>query len=493
MKKNIREFIIYGKTHFGLNEADALFFENMLLGRYGEDAPYEGEVDEEAIRLLTVPDSLVASFIQEAEQEGMDSVKAELEAVFCLGLLSPTPSALERRFHELYEQSPDQAMEYLYEVSVANFYVREEALKKNVHFDASFEDGSPLEITINLSKPEKKNSDIAKLVNLPKTGYPACLLCKENLGFYGNARHPARSNLRFVELPLDGEKWYLQFSPYGYFHRHCILFSEEHIPMLMDKSALTKLLAFLDLFPEYFVGCNSDLPIVGGSILNHLHFQGGKHLLPLMKAPMKSEREIEEGVYAGIVDFYANTIRFRGKNAAKIVECAENLRKKWTDFDCPECEILSHTGGVRHNAITTLSRKEGDDYLLYVILRNNRTNEEYPDGIFHAHPDKFHIKSEGIGLIEAGGLFILPGRLLKECAKVEQVVQGGMTPELEGDPVIEKMAPMIEEMKRTGKSVRAYLAGVCQNILRDIAVFKDDETGRKGLKKFLEVLGYGLD
>ena len=489
VSKIIKELVFYAKTHLFLEELDSIYAGNMLLGYFHVDAPYEGEIDEESIARLDTPDTLVEALQNELNAQGISVGEAERMAIFALGLLTPHPSLVQGAFEEFEHTSPKEATEFLYNLSVANFYVRKKMIDKNIHFDAHFREGSDLEISINLSKPEKKNSDIAKLLVNKSVSYPACLLCRENLGYYGRDGHPARSNIRFVELELEGRTWYLQFSPYGYFDRHCILFEKEHEQMEVSPRIFATLLSFVERFPHYFMGSNADLPIVGGSILNHEHFQGGAHLLPVMKAPLKeivpcSDKRVE----VGVLDFYDTALRLASEDKDALLAVASKILTAWRQYDDPENNILHATGDTLHNTITGIARKEGGRFLLYMILRNNRCSEDLPDGIFHVNPCRQHIKSEGIGLIEASGLFILPARLKRQGEEVVDVVANNLSDEkaLEKYPDIGPFLGMAKKMKQENQSLQDYLAEVCQNILIDVAVFKPDAKGRAGLATFLE-------
>ncbi|MBQ7243289.1 MAG: galactose-1-phosphate uridylyltransferase [Bacilli bacterium] len=489
IENTVKKLIIYAKRHLFLQESDLVYAENMVLGYLGCLTPSNEPIDEDAIEAMDVPDALVEELIEELKKQGIEANEAERKAVYVLGLLSPRPSTVQDVFTGLYQADPKEATEYLYALSVANYYVRKTQIDKNILFNAKFEQGSDLEVSINLSKPEKKNSDIAKLLVAKSTSYPLCLLCPENLGFYGQDRHPARGNLRYVELPLEGRTWYLQFSPYGYFDRHCILFQKEHEPMVIDRRIFATLLAFVDAFPHYFMGSNADLPIVGGSILNHEHFQGGAHLLPVMRAPVKKVIPTKDAsISLGVLDFYNTSLLLKSKDKQRLLDAAEKMLRLWRGYDDAENQILHGDEKNPHNTITALARKVGEEYLLYLILRNNRCDETYPDGIFHVHPERSHIKSEGIGLIEASGLFILPARLKRQGKQVEDVIARNLDHEtaLKEYPDIEPFFPMIEKMKKDDQSLEQYLGNVCQNILNDVAVFKNDERGRVGLMKFLE-------
>ncbi len=488
--ETIAKAIYYAKKHLGMKEEDEIYLTNLLLSYFKVDEPYEGEIDYKHIDGLKVPDEIVNEIVEDFVSEGVEKEEANRRATYVMGLLTPLPSEVSRTFYSLYEKDKASATSYLYRLSIANDYIAKSKVDKNELWLASYESGSPLEISINLSKPEKNNKDIAKLLKAPSsTSYPKCVLCKENLGFEGNDHHPARGNIRTIPLTLAGDRWYFQYSPYVYYNEHCILFYEKHVPMEISPWTFTCLFDFVDLFPHYFIGSNSDLPIVGGSILNHEHFQGGEHLLPLL---LSKDRKIVPSVYKNttisIVDFYDTAIRLKGKDRDEILLIASRILSTWLQYDDPENSIISHDEEGRHNALTPIVRKNGDDYEMTILLRNNKCNETYPDGIFHAHPEYHHIKKEGIGLIEAAGLFILPARLKRQCQEVEEVVKEGYSEEkyLSLYPDLSIFKGMIKEMKEKGISSREYINDVCKGILINVAVFKNDEKGNKGLDKFLK-------
>ena len=490
MEKTLKELVAFARLHLGLAEEDSLYVYQMLLGHYKSLPPYEGEIDVEALKPLDRPDVIRAKLAEKLLGMGYAGKRLDEEISFLFGAVTPLPSRVKARFEELRAKDPEEATEYLFSLAVYSDYVKKTAIEANVHFDYMASWGKEIEVSINLSKPEKKNSDIAKLLSAPKVReYPPCALCYENLGYYGDDKHADRSNLRFVELEIEGEKWYLQFSPYGYFKRHCILFAKDHSPMEISPRVFKALLGFVDLFPHYFIGSNADLPIVGGSILNHEHFQGGEHLLPLTKAGMKKRLVQKGGLTVDIVDFPVSTLLVRSPHKQELLATAEKILSTWRDYDDKENNIISHTGEKRHNTITLICRKVEGTYYMYMMLRNNRCDEPFPEGIFHAHPDKFHIKSEGIGLIEAGGLFILPARLKRQGAQVQECVEKGWSLE-EAKAHYEDIEPfwgMVEQMRARHQSVEDYLGDVCQNILKDVAVFKEDRVGEAGFDRFVEV------
>ena len=489
LSQTIAEFLFYAKTHLSLSPLDAIYCQNLLLKRFGLQQPYEGEVDEKAIASETLPDRYVEAFSQYfMEKEGMDANEAERECVWLFGLVSPRPSEVSREFEKNRAVSPDLALDELYRLSIANYYVQKSKIDKNIVFNASFSDGPDLEISINLSKPEKNNKDIAKLVHAKASGYPACALCKENLGFEGDARRPARENIRIVPLKLDEEDWYLQYSPYGYYYEHCILLFDHHVPMEMNRRILSKLLSFLDQFPGFFIGSNSDLPIVGGSILNHEHFQGGRHEMPLFKAKALREIPCPHFPHCKLeeIDFYNTVLRITSASHDELLDLAETIMTAWRHYDDPACSILSSDEAGQHSTVTPLAKKVDGVYQMYLILRNNRCDETYPDGIFHAHPEYAHIKHEGIGLIEAAGLFILPARLVRQSKEAEEASakHWSMEEAVSHYPDLDIFSDMIEKLNQ-GMTTKQYLASVCRGILNNVAVFKKGEEGKAGLNRFL--------
>lgn len=489
LNKVIEELVYYAKTHLELDDFDAIYIRNKLLAKFNQIEPYEGKIEKQGIKKLDVPDILIQALLSEYGKE-LDAHEEDSLVSEVMSLLSPMPSKVRERFNEKYNSSPEKATEYLYEISKNNYYVQKTKVLKNKVFTSR--DG--LEISINLSKPEKNNKDIAKLVGAVSTSYPKCVLCLENLGFEGNAKKAARQNIRFVPLNLGGETWYLQYSPYGYFNRHCIVFSEKHTPMIINRSNLSKLFDFVDMFPHFIIGSNSDLPITGGSILDHEHFQGGDHIFPMMKREVKETFESKKypEVKIGLLDWYNSTIVLRSKNREDIINLTMNIIDKWYKYDNPDLDIISYEGEVRHNSITPILRKIGKEYIFYVMLRNNRQNDEYPDGIFHAHPEYHHIKKEGIGLIEAMGLFILPARLERQLPLVEGILENHIEAGsyLMTNPDLEPFVPMIEKLRRLEGNphdlVQKELEDTCRGILDNTAVFKNDERGRAAFIKFVE-------
>ena len=417
----------YASAHLYLQPYDRDYVRNLLLSQLGESAACAAPPAYDAAG-EDVPDALMEELRAYGIGRGLCTEEsAERFCVGVFGLLTPLPSEINRVFGQLRnERGPQAACDWFYDLCVKNGYIQKTAVARNLKW--AYEDGdNRLEITVNLSKPEKSNKDIAKARLAPQgEKYPACLLCKENEGFEGTATHPARRNLRTVRMRLGGPPWFMQYSPYAYYDEHCIVVNERHVPMNVDAGTPGKLLDFVDLLPNYFVGSNASLPIVGGSILSHEHFQGGRHLMPMHGAKIGKEYRSGRfpGLRVGILNWYNSAVQCEGTDRGQVEAFAAQVIGAWSGYDCPACDVFSHTGDTPHNAVTPICRKQGDTYLFTMILRNNRTSERYPDGIFHVHPEYLNIKSEGIGLIEAMGLFILPPRLKRQLGGIEAILCG---------------------------------------------------------------------
>ncbi len=495
----------YAKQHLHLNECDTVFVRNSLLSEFGLYNEFDGKADFSDIKTLDVPDVLNKEITEFALEHGLtDAESAERYCAKIFGMLTPLPSVINKEFFQIKEEKDAQsACNYLYDISVKNGYIQKTAISKNLKW--KYQDkANCLEITVNLSKPEKNNKEIAKLLTAPQTKkYPMCALCKENEGFSGTPTHPPRQNLRTIKMTLGGEKWFMQYSPYAYYDEHCIVINEKHTPMKVDGSTPDKLLDFVDLLPNYFIGSNASLPIIGGSILNHEHFQGGLHKLPMYYAGYKkmlSSKKYPQ-LKIGVLDWYNSVIQCEGTDKKAISAFMQEVIEEWKNFSCPECEILSESNGVRHNSLSPICSKTGDKYIFSAIFRNNRTDERFPDGIFHVHPEYQNIKSEGIGLIEAMGLFILPGRLKRQLDSIENILCGKMKyseeeiNEEQNDLYIHR--GMIQKLISEGMAVNKedahrrvedYVNRVCAGILDNTAVFKHDAVGEAGFAKLLKKL-----
>lgn len=501
----VERLLAYAAECLDLNSCDMDYMRNLLLSKFALTEAYEGEAEVSDISSMSVPDALGGEIREYIRENGLADESGEERFVTDIfGMLTPLPSEIGRRFSAVRRTDGAQAAcDYLYRLCVRNGYIQKTAIARNLKWEYS--DGkNRLEITVNLSKPEKNNKDIAKLLTAPQgKKYPKCQLCKENEGFEGTAAHPARRNLRTVKVKLGGEDWFVQYSPYAYYDEHCIAINEKHVPMDVNERTPAKLLDFVDAFPNYFIGSNASLPIVGGSILNHEHFQGGLHLMPMHSAGYAKKYRSEEypDLEIGVLDWYNSALRFEGKNRVSVESFAAKLIGAWKEFSCPECDILAYTGNTRHNAVSPIARKIGDKYSFTVILRNNRTDERYPDGIFHVHPEYQNIKSEGIGLIEAMGLFILPGRLKRQLESIAHILCGetaydsAALEQEENDLYIHRnmIRKLLSEgrakdMEEANRRCEEYVNQVCAAILDNTAVFKKDENGWKGFAGFLNEL-----
>ena len=407
-----------------------------------------------------------------------------------MGVLTPMPREVRAKFADLYAESLEKATDWYYKLSQDTDYIRRYRIKKDLRWKTRTEYGE-LDITINLSKPEKDPKAIAAAKLAPQSGYPKCMLCPENEGYAGRMNHPARQNHRIVPVTIAGADWYLQYSPYVYYNEHCIVFNAQHTPMVIDKSAFCKLLDFVTLFPHYFVGSNADLPIVGGSILSHEHFQGGHYCFPMEKAPVEQEISFAgfEDVKAGIVKWPMSVIRLDGPDKDRLAELADRILTAWRGYTDEDAFIFAHTDAP-HNTITPIARRRGTDYELDLVLRNNITTEEHPLGVYHPHAELHHIKKENIGLIEVMGLAVLPARLKQELADLETAILEDRP--LTGD--LEKHGPWVEELKRKYTFTKENITGILREevghvfarVLEHAGVYKRDKAGRAAFLRFVE-------
>ncbi len=422
-----------------------------------------------------------------------------------MSMLVPRPSEVIKKFQALYQISPKEATDYFYKLSRDTNYIRRYRIKKDQKWTADTEFGT-LDITINLSKPEKDPKAIAAAKLAKQSGYPKCLLCKENEGYAGRVNHPARQNHRIIPVTINHSDWFFQYSPYVYYNEHCIVFNAEHTPMKIEKATFGKLLDFVEQFPHYFVGSNADLPIVGGSILSHDHFQGGHYEFAMAKAPVEKELTFKgfEDVKAGIVKWPMSVIRISAPQKERLIELADKILLAWRGYTDEDAFIFAETEGEPHNTITPIARKRGNDYELDLVLRNNITTEEHPLGVYHPHAKLHHIKKENIGLIEVMGLAVLPARLKDEMAALEQAILDGA--EIREDEVLAKHADWVEEfLPKYGFTAESGLEGeitpeklheiiqteiglVFKEVLLDAGVYKCTEEGRKVFQKFVDTV-----
>ena len=410
-----------------------------------------------------------------------------------MGVVTPLPSVVRAKFRSLYEEDPKKATDYYYQLAGDTNYIRRERIARNLVWKAETEYGD-LDITINLSKPEKATTSLAAMKAAPKTGYPLCLLCVENEGYAGRYNHPARQNHRILPITLNHEQWYWQYSPYVYYNEHCIAFDERHTPMRIDENTFRELLDFVTVFPHYFMGSNADLPIVGGSIFTHAHFQGGHYCFAMEKAPVETALRFEgfEDIQAGIVKWPMSVIRIRGKEKERLAQLAGKILRNWRGYTDESAFIFAETEGIPHNTITPIARRRGEDYELDLVLRNNITTEECPLGVYHPHSELHHIKKENIGLIEVMGLAVLPPRLKPELGRVAELLLNGG--DLYADPLTEKHAPWAEALKQqyrfTADNVeeilRLEVGKVFSKVLEHAGVYARNEAGKAAFLRFVE-------
>ena len=412
-----------------------------------------------------------------------------------MGLLTPMPREVIATFRSLYAEDPQKATDWYYDFSCNTDYIRRYRIAKDMRWKYQSPYGE-MDITINLSKPEKDPKAIAAAKLAPQSGYPKCALCVENEGYAGRMNHAARQNHRIIPIEVAGAQWRLQYSPYVYYNEHCIVFNAQHIPMKIDKSAFCKLLDFVKVFPHYFVGSNADLPIVGGSILSHEHFQGGHYTFAMETAPVEKEIAFAgfEDVTAGIVKWPMSVIRLRGSEPARLADLADKILTCWRGYTDEAALILAETDGEPHNSITPIARRRGDDFELDLVLRNNLTTPEHPLGVYHPHADKHHIKKENIGLIEVMGLAVPPSRLKKELAALADAILDGR--DLYADATLASHADWVAEIKTrktfTPENAMDILleetGKVFSEVLEDAGVYKCDEAGRAAFMRFVDAI-----
>ena len=410
-----------------------------------------------------------------------------------MGANTPMPREVIRTFWDKYAQDPVQATDWYYKFSCDTDYIRRYRIAKDMRWKYASEYGE-MDITINLSKPEKDPKAIAAAKNAPQTAYPKCQLCRENEGYAGRMNHPARANHRIVPIEVCGADWCLQYSPYVYYNEHCIVFNAEHIPMKIDKSAFEKLLDFVRVFPHYFVGSNADLPIVGGSILSHEHFQGGHYTFAMETAPVEQEITFRgfEDISAGIVKWPMSVIRLRGSDPARIADLADKILVLWRGYSDESVNVIAFSDGQPHNTITPIARRRGEDYELDLVLRCNITTEEHPMGVFHPHADKHHIKKENIGLIEVMGLAVLPSRLKKELSDLAEAAWKGA--DISQDEALQKHADWLEALKKeytfTQENALDILlqetGKVFAAVLEDAGLYKNTAEGKAAFRRFVD-------
>ncbi len=483
----IRKFVEQVIEKSDYTELDKYYLYNHVLHLVGK---CEKECQEASI--IDVKDALVEQAVLNHKIDDLSSSKDSLGCEL-MDLITPIPSVLNQRFNETYAQDKKRAIADFYELSKANDYVKTKAIAKNIYFKTPTDYGN-LEITINLSKPEKDPKQIALAKKLAPSGYPLCQLCMENEGYYGRVDHPARTNHRIVRFNLGEEVWGFQYSPYAYFNEHCIFLDGKHEPMVISKETFSNLLEIVEKFPGYFAGSNADLPIVGGSILTHEHYQGGRHVFAMEEAPVEKSFRFAgfENVSAGIVKWPMSVIRLNGSDKAELVALSAKILDSWRKYSDEKVNVKAFDGDVLHHTITPIARMKNGNYELDLVLRDNQTSEEYPDGIFHPHKDVQHIKKENIGLIEVMGLAILPPRLKDELAEVGKHILGT------SNEIKEYHRVWADEIKQnhpeaTAENITEIVnqetGRVFARVLEDAGVYKRNKQGQEAFMRFVENVG----
>lgn len=490
----INELVAYGIREHLVDEDDRVFVTNNLL-----DLFKQAEFDKEEIKEERVLADILKDMCDFAVKEKIiedDSVTAtDLFDTKIMGLLTPMPSTVRRIFKEIYSVDSKLATDYFYKLSKRSNYIRADRIAKDEKWVTDTQYG-PIDITINLSKPEKDPRDIAKAGAAKKSGYPSCLLCMENEGYAGTFSHPARQNLRVIPIALDGEDYFLQYSPYVYYNEHCIILNKEHKPMRIDRAVFQKLLEFVKLFPHYTAGSNADLPVVGGSILSHDHFQGGRYVFAMAKAPYDRTFILKgyEDLNAGIVKWPMSVIRLQGKDIGRIVDAADHILTSWRAYSDESAFIFSETEGIPHNTITPIARMHKDLYELDLVLRNNITTQKSPWGVYHPSADLHHIKKENIGLIEVMGLAVLPARLKREMEELEEYILDKK--DIRSNEVLQKHADWVDEWinnysfekENIHSIVQAEISKVFVKVLECAGVYKRGEEGQEAFDRFIKTL-----
>ena len=493
--KAIRDLALYGVRTGLITEEDVPYVINRLIDEMKLDAyeepTGEAETDLETILAVLLEDACKRELIPDS------IVYKDLFDTKLMGVMTPFPREVIGKFRELHGEDPEKATDWYYDFSCNTDYIRRYRIKKDMRWKTMTEYGE-IDITINLSKPEKDPKAIAAAKLAPQSGYPKCMLCRENEGYAGRVNHPARENHRIIPLRIAGNDWFFQYSPYVYYNEHCIVFNGQHVPMKIDRNAFAKMFDFINFLPHYFVGSNADLPIVGGSILSHDHFQGGRYTFAMERAEVERKAVCKgfEDVEMGVVKWPMSVIRISHKDHQRLSDCADMILKNWRGYTDEDAFIFAETDGEPHNTITPIARKRGDKYELDLVLRNNITTEEHPLGVYHPHSHLHHIKKENIGLIEVMGLAVLPARLKEEMQCLKEAILSGA--DLEADEKTSSHAQWAREFLKKYDTVTAEnldsiiqeeIGLVFAQVLEDAGVYKRTAEGQAAFDRFLRHCG----
>ncbi len=503
IQQDIKKLVAYGLSTGLIEKEDEIYTANRLLELFELDEPEDGEEAEDVAMEAEELEEVLGRMMDYAVEKGIMKedgiVYRDLFDTKIMSMLVPRPSEVIRRFRQLYAQDAEKATDFYYKFSQDTDYIRRYRIKKDQKWVASTKYGD-LDITINLSKPEKDPKAIAAAKNAKQAGYPKCLLCVENEGYAGRVNHPARQNHRIIPVEINGSKWGFQYSPYVYYNEHCIVFNSQHIPMKIEHDTFCKLFDFVKQFPHYFVGSNADLPIVGGSILSHDHFQGGHYEFAMAKAGVEKPFTVKgfEDVEAGIVNWPMSVIRISSEDSDRLIALADVILEKWRGYTDEDAFVFAFTDGEPHNTITPIARKRGNKYELDLVLRNNITTEEHPLGVYHPHAKLHHIKKENIGLIEVMGLAVLPARLKGEMDALADALLAGA--DIRADEALEKHADWVEEFlpkyaeecrdtkEKVMNILHKEIGEVFMQVLEDAGVYKRTAEGSEAFGRFINTL-----
>ena len=486
----VDKFVTHIISESSFEEMDRIYLTNRVLALVG-DGVLEVETDQDD--LIELKDQLVEEAVRLETIEDSQAAREILGAKL-MDLVTPCPSQVNRDFWAAYAQSPEQAIADFYQLSQKNDYIKLKAIAKNIAYRVPSDYGE-LEITINLSKPEKDPKEIAAAKLVKSSNYPQCQLCMENEGYHGRVNHPARSNHRIIRFDISGQEWGFQYSPYAYFNEHCIFLDSQHRPMAINRQSFERLLAIVEQFPGYFAGSNADLPIVGGSILTHDHYQGGRHVFPMEVAPLQKTFKFAgfESVKAGIVQWPMSVIRLTSDSKEDLTELADKILLAWRQYSDPSVQVLAESDGTPHHTITPIARKRDRQFELDLVLRDNQTSAEHPDGIYHPHKDVQHIKKENIGLIEVMGLAILPPRLKEEVEQVAAYLVGEDVSvadyHQEWADELKESHPGLTDKDQALNIVQESVGKIFARVLEDAGVYKQTEEGQAAFMRFVEQVG----
>lgn len=502
--KAIEHLLCYGVKKGLIEQFDKIYSRNLLLDMLNIESPYDNFSFQDYIapdmpyKILDVlSEYAVSQSIINNTQTEKDLFDTKL-----MNAITPLPSTVLKKYNNIKQnQSLKAATDWYYNFSKSTNYIRKERIDKNIIWHNTHAKYGTIDITINLSKPEKDPKEIAKLKTMKSSSYPKCLLCKENMGYSGRLNHPARQTHRILPVTLNNEQWYFQYSPYIYFVEHTIVLRGEHVPMLINKDTFVRLLEFTREIPHYFLGSNAGLPIVGGSILNHDHYQGGGYEMPMAKAPIYRHFKTKKypKVNAGLVTWPMTCIRLQCKDLHTLADVAQHISNSWENYNDEQRFILANTDGENHNALSPIARNRGDYYEIDLVLRNNITTEKLPMGVYHPHPHLHHIKKENIGLIEVMGVFILPGRLKHELDLVKRSLMGediNVTKYPEAEKHLDWIAAMKQSVNiplnedAADELIKQEMGRICFEVIDCAAVFKDTEDGRLGFTQFMESMDF---